>query len=644
MPMLVKDLVRLRPETVQLWNGQSWTQVVGFCQTPRTERQGGRGTTDGDLEIEFRSGERVACTRIHQWPTHRGVIQAQELRSGDKIPSVKLPPPDVPLAPALLDDQTVGWVVGFYLAEGNISKEAYTSFSIHTDEEAAFKKISALATSLGDSCTYKRAHGKAAPVIVAGRLFEALMKEYVSGKTCYVKRLTSKAWQRSDRFLRAVAEGYLEGDGHYENLNDRWRLGFCNNDGLAADLRTLAARIGCRVRLRRTVHKLNDQRFPGWKGEWRFNTSVTEETQGEIVAIRAARSRQFWDIEVVDEPNVFALASGLLTHNSPMPESVKNRPAKALEYVFMLVKKMGYFYDDVAIKKISTSEAHAPGWATSMNDRNDRQVDNEANRRSWSDGKNRNFWQADLWFESVDTPHGLTGVGEEVVGIDVTSQGYPGAHFATFPSKLVEPFILAGTSAKGACGKCGAPWRRLTEEKGGVLVPEEERKIRDRSLPQNRNGITGSLDGEFRQTKTLGWQPTCTCFGRFEKRKVSVGPADAKSMPGYAGSNAEGHHEKFNADLLSDEVEKTITEYISDLPLDEHPVVPCTILDPFIGSGTSCCVAIEHGRNSVGIDLSSEYLRDNAVVRIEGALLRRPVTARLIPGKGGKAFGGGRTI
>ena len=37
------------------------------------------------------------------------------------------------------------------------------------------------------------------------------------------------------------------------------------------------------------------------------------------------------------------------------------------------------------------------------------------------------------------------------------------AHFATFPPALVEPCIKAGTSEKGVCGECGAPWAREVE-------------------------------------------------------------------------------------------------------------------------------------------------------------------------------------
>ena len=53
------------------------------------------------------------------------------------------------------------------------------------------------------------------------------------------------------------------------------------------------------------------------------------------------------------------------------------------------------------------------------------------------------------------------------------------------------------------------------------------------------------------------------------------------------------------------------------------------MLDPFVGSGTTCAVAVALGRRSVGIDLNKEYLVNNAVPRIEGELLSRPATVEL---------------
>ena len=36
--------------------------------------------------------------------------------------------------------------------------------------------------------------------------------------------------------------------------------------------------------------------------------------------------------------------------------------------------------------------------------------------------------------------------------------------------------------------------------------------------------------------------------------------------------------------------------------------IPCTVLDPFVGSGTTAGVALALGRSALGIDLSEQYL------------------------------------
>lgn len=339
-----------------------------------------------------------------------------------------------------------------------------------------------------------------------------------------------------------------------------------------------------------------------------------------------------WRVALALQADGWVLRQDVIWHKpSPMPESVRNRCTKAHEYVFLLAKGPGYFYDAEAIKEKVKSPLQSMSW--------DERVAAPAATGDLDQGVRRN--------------HG-NGVSHDLGGTDgksnkrsvwsVSSQGYEGAHFATFPPKLITPMVLAGTSAHGCCADCGAPWRRVTAET--KLRRERPNDYVKRTGEEGTgNSCSNSVAGVA--VETVGWEPTCTCHGRFVKRKVTVEgktvqeqAAEHGGRPfrskGYINDNMKDNnfgrdHEDYSMtpDLDTKGGERTVEEYVSDLPLEDHPVVPCTVLDPFIGSGTSCCVALEHGRRSVGIDLSETYLRDNAIPRIEGQLLSTPETAPL---------------
>lgn len=93
---------------------------------------------------------------------------------------------------------------------------------------------------------------------------------------------------------------------------------------------------------------------------------------------------------------------------SPMPESSRDRPHRAHEYVFLLARQERYYYDGLAIRE--------PG-----------------------DGRWQSRWLRTVWI--------------------IPPQPYSGAHFAVFPPTLVRRCILA-SSAPHVCPVCGAPWRR----------------------------------------------------------------------------------------------------------------------------------------------------------------------------------------
>jgi len=110
---------------------------------------------------------------------------------------------------------------------------------------------------------------------------------------------------------------------------------------------------------------------------------------------------------------------------NPMPESVTDRPTKAHEYVFLMAKSERYFYDAAAIAEPAINAGRVvaydgsqkncdvagdPRFATRIT--SDRTVATNRNRRT-------------VW--------------------TIATQPYSEAHFATFPTALVEPCILAGS-------------------------------------------------------------------------------------------------------------------------------------------------------------------------------------------------------
>jgi DNA modification methylase len=257
---------------------------------------------------------------------------------------------------------------------------------------------------------------------------------------------------------------------------------------------------------------------------------------------------------------------------NPMPESVTDRPTKAHEYLFLLTKSERYFYDAEAIKE--------PGAALVSPDANGSTVNGGAygrhvlgaaipeqeRRTDKQRGHSRRHAGFNDRWDAMEKADQCGGTKNKRDVWTIATQAFPEAHFATYPEKLVEPCILAGTSEKGCCPECGAPWRRVTE-----------RTKRFRERPNDLTKRTGedgtgnfcpnTVDGV--DVRTVGWEPTCTC------------PA--------------------------------------------HEPTPCTVLDPFGGSGTTAAVACRLGRRAVICELNPEYVAI-ATRRIETAL--RPGTYR----------------
>jgi DNA modification methylase len=243
-----------------------------------------------------------------------------------------------------------------------------------------------------------------------------------------------------------------------------------------------------------------------------------------------------WRVALALQADGWWLRQDIIWHKpNPMPESITDRCTKAHEYIFLLSKRSRYYFDSTAIME----PAKYAGTLLKASD-----------PKTAKNAAKGVFGGTSAGFSQHDTLVGDRRNRRSVWTIN--TKPYAGAHFATFPEKLVEPMVLAGSSEVGCCPSCGAPWMMVLDSESNPNRPKIDfTRFDDRGVTRT----TAGLDG--RQGKSIksfvGWGPTCDC--------------------------------------------------------PEHKPVPCLVLDPFTGSGTTGAVSLRLGRNFVGCELNPEYAR-----------------------------------
>jgi DNA modification methylase len=142
---------------------------------------------------------------------------------------------------------------------------------------------------------------------------------------------------------------------------------------------------------------------------------------------------------------------------NPMPESVTDRPTKAHEYIFLLSKSRSYYYNAAAIREpyapCTLREFQKPYDGDGLKDYEGAGVQNPSSvkarivktarmgqRRAVAAGKTASGNEA-----NPDGVMSFLGGANKRSVWTITTQPYAEAHFATYPDKLIEPCILAGS-------------------------------------------------------------------------------------------------------------------------------------------------------------------------------------------------------
>lgn len=140
-----------------------------------------------------------------------------------------------------------------------------------------------------------------------------------------------------------------------------------------------------------------------------------------------------WKVAFALQENGWWLRSDIVWNKpNAMPTSIKDRPTKSHEYIFLLSKSKKYYYDTDSIREPYTTEMK---------------------------GKPHNKKYGRLTSDEIDnlTANGTSGSGfsrhekgrnkRTVWTVPTSSQ--KDAHFAVFPEELIKPCILAGCPEEG---------------------------------------------------------------------------------------------------------------------------------------------------------------------------------------------------
>jgi DNA modification methylase len=265
---------------------------------------------------------------------------------------------------------------------------------------------------------------------------------------------------------------------------------------------------------------------------------------------------------------------------SCMPESVRDRPTTAHEYVFLLAKSQRYFWDADAVR-VPHAETTDMIRQRESNFKKNNTIgashvrSMQGNPEIVLSQEGRNIRTSDFFNAGLDAYQRHMAHIREQGGLLLSPDGDPLAflvnpignklaHFAMWPPRLVAPMIKASTSEKGCCAQCGAPWLRVVER------GESSWGRRKADGAPMRYGSDGS--------------------GQHQKRGPSSHAIDRAS--GGLGLPARRNHKGF----------------APSCECNAGDPIPCRVLDPFAGSGTTLQVCEALGRDSTGVELMAKNL------------------------------------
>jgi DNA modification methylase len=186
-----------------------------------------------------------------------------------------------------------------------------------------------------------------------------------------------------------------------------------------------------------------------------------------------------------------------------LPESVRDRPTKSHEYMFLLSKSSEYFYDADAVREPCAESS------LQLQKTNGKQ-NGRSKDHSHGINHNRSVRKALGNFARNPADRSLRSVWR------IPTQPFRDAHSAVFPEKLVEVCMLAGCP-QWVCTKCGKPRTKIIE----TTVLEKGKSYADKTADAVQASQTSALrlKQKIVRRRVVGYTK-CHCAARYERGTV----------------------------------------------------------------------------------------------------------------------------
>jgi len=202
----------------------------------------------------------------------------------------------------------------------------------------------------------------------------------------------------------------------------------------------------------------------------------------------------------------------------------------------------------------------------------------------------------------------------------IPTVGFPGAHFAVFPVRLMEPLIKAATSERGCCPKCGAPYARIVERSRPIGAWHDHSK--DDEMGQAQSVSQLNYASKYKVDGATGLNPqgyvrTLSIEKEREQSRVDAKrlfPDDGRAQQDYINyihnhHTGQGQYASFMRTRKVGEGQDSTIGWLPTCSCDAGDPIPCRVLDPFSGAGTSSLACERLGLDSIGIDTSAVYIQ-----------------------------------